>query len=99
MAREDSITWMNDGASFEARSLRDQAPQDEEVDVLHERSRGGSHSGKSNPPLILRYSGEARASKDAPSLFQAEPFAMPPPMERPVFDLPLSASRWRWRGT
>jgi hypothetical protein len=24
-------------------------------------------------------------------------FAMPPP-ERPVFDLPLPGSRWRWRG-
>jgi hypothetical protein len=98
MVGEDTITWMNDGASFEARSLRHQAPQDEEVDVLHERSRGGSHSGRSNPPLILKCSGEARVSKDAPSLFQDEPFAMPPSTERPVFDLPLSASRWRWRG-
>ena len=28
-----------------------------------------------------------------------EPFAMPPPSDRPGFDLPLSSARWRWRGT
>ncbi len=41
-------------------------------------------------------SGNARAAKDPPSLFR-DTFAMPP-LERPVFDLPLPASRWRWRG-
>ena len=43
---------------------------------------------------------EARDSKDQRAHLQkawAEPFAMPPPNERPVFELPLPESRWRWR--
>jgi hypothetical protein len=96
MARAESMSWINDVAFFEA-SLRE-APQDEDVDVLHKRSGGGSPSGRSNPSLILRRSGKARASKDPPSHVQEAVFTMPPPRERPVFDLPLSASRWRWRG-
>ena len=27
-----------------------------------------------------------------------EPFTMPPPSDRPGFDLPLPSARWRWRG-
>ena len=89
---------MNVGASFEA-SLRE-APQDEEVDPLREPHGAARHSWSSNTSLIPRCSGEARASKDAPAHLQdawTEPFAMPPPSDRPAFDLP--ASRWHWRET
>ena len=32
-----------------------------------------------------------------PGVATRDDFAMPP-LERPVFDLPMPASRWRWRG-
>ena len=32
-----------------------------------------------------------------PAMPSRDDFAMPP-LERPVFDLPMPASRWRWRG-